>query len=59
MSVVLHSGDVHALEDECHASVCAKVTHALVPQSSVSRRRTNTFVSKKGYVLTGKSLKVR
>jgi hypothetical protein len=35
------------------------VTEALVPQSSVSRRRIDTFVSKEGSVLTGKNLKVR
>jgi hypothetical protein len=35
------------------------VTKALVPHSNVNRRGTNTFVSKKGSVLTGKSLKVR
>jgi hypothetical protein len=35
------------------------VSEALVPQSSISRRRTDTFVSKEGSVRTGKSLKVR
>jgi hypothetical protein len=47
-----------ALEGESHG-VSSTVTKALVPQSSVTRRGTNTFVSKEESVLTGKSLKVR
>jgi hypothetical protein len=58
MTVVLRSDDVHAPEGENHG-VSATVTKALVPQSSVSKRGTNTFVSKEGSVLIGKSLKAR
>jgi hypothetical protein len=50
---MLRSEDVHAPKGESHG-VSAMVTKALVPQSSVSRRGTNTFVSKEGNVFTGK-----
>jgi hypothetical protein len=51
MSTVAHEGETHG--------IFSTVTKALVPQSSVIRRGTNTIVSKEGSVLTGKSLKVR
>jgi hypothetical protein len=58
MTVFLRSVDVRAHEDESHG-VSTKVNKALVPQRSFSTRGTDTFVSKKGSVLTGKNLKVR
>jgi hypothetical protein len=58
MTVVLRSGDVHAPKGESHG-VAARVTKALVPQSSVSRHGTNICISKERSVFTGKSLKVR
>jgi hypothetical protein len=58
VTVVLRSRDFYALEGESHDD-SAMVPKALVPQSSVSRRGTNTFASKERSVLTWKSLKVR
>jgi hypothetical protein len=58
MIVASCSGDIHAHEGESHG-VFAMVTKALVTQSSVNRRGTNTFVSKEVIALTGKTMKVK
>jgi hypothetical protein len=58
ITVVLRSSDVHAPKGE-RQGVSPRMTKALVPQRSVNRRGTKKCVSKKGSVLTGKSLNVR
>jgi hypothetical protein len=57
MTVVLHSKNIRAPASESHG-VHATVTKAFVPQSCVSRRGGNTFVSKEGSELTGKGMEM-